>query len=436
MSGSALQASAATVVISAVLAVAGSTPSECCGQDSQPATTTSPASEDNWGSVFERLRRARRHEGMLGGPHFDMHGNPSDDLEVLLKARFRPTRAICAELDRPNSGLEYADRRALFYVLGRVKDPSTIEWLRAHLSGPDADLIYGSWLSGWLHTPIGPTPLVKWLERPSEWSEFFTNLLSKERDGQRRLRLLHAMVSWLNDLKTLAFFERQARDPQVKGEELMFALLYLHIYGSPVDEQRLSGAIEDVRSTPGTERLNEYLNVFPHRAFLPLLLERAERDKDAAEGIRNLTDYYLVRITWQFGIKGAAAWKAWYAQHRNQSQEQWISGALEDLDRLVESDPERAGAVLHENPYIWTAKPAFGRLPKWLRHQQLREALISWVSIRLYAVRREWWSRLFKEIVAANRDISEEEWQELLGPVNDAVEREDTWEEQFRWHQV
>jgi hypothetical protein len=404
-------------------------------QDSRPSATTTRGAGEDWNAVFGRIRNARRISGW-GNTHFDMHGNPSADLLILLKAHFRPTKAICAELDRPDAKLDREDREALYYVLGHVKDPATIECLRDHLSQPDADLIYRHWLSGWLHTPIGPTALVKWVEQPERWSAFFTELLAKERDPERRVRLMHAMVDWLNDSKTLAYFQQQARDPQVKGEELMLVLLYLHIYGQPVDEERLTAAIHDVRATADKERLDLYVNVFPHRAFIPLLLERAEAAESGPAGTRAYVDYCLARITWQFGIHGAAAWKEWYAQHRSESQDQWIEGALSELERLVDSNPHEAAVILHDNPDIWTAGPASARIPKWVRHKEVVDALVSWPDSRLFVVNAEWWRRLHKQIVAANPERTEKEWDELLKPLNDTVHREDTWEEQFRWSRV
>lgn len=75
-------------------------------------------------SLEELLRQVESHQG----PVFDLHGNPTQAMRELMLMRYDGSMAIMRRID--NAGSNDRLERSLYAVLGVVKDPKTLDWLR------------------------------------------------------------------------------------------------------------------------------------------------------------------------------------------------------------------------------------------------------------------------------------------------------------------
>ena len=213
----------------------------------------------------------------------------------------------------------------------------------------------------------------------------------------------------------------------------MLTLIYLYFYGRPFEGARLTAAIEQMHAAGnGTAKVLEYTPRFHHPAFVPWLLAQAEQP-NLPDKTTDSIESDLEAITWQRGIVGIKDWKEWYAAHGRETQTQWIESALNDFDRLVESNPAQAAAVLKWRIYQWGGDAVLERLPKWCAHAELHEAVATWLQANDFAAQHARYAAIAKRILDERRDTLRDWARQVLQRIVDKPPEAPTWEDQFRW---
>ena len=105
--------------------------------------------------------------------YYDMHGNVHNQLQALMIDRFSATREIIQNIDRFERAKQLPDLvSALYDVLGFVKDPAAIDWLRGKVAESDRNFFYTRYLPKW-HDMIEGYGTWEWLEERERWIQLF-----------------------------------------------------------------------------------------------------------------------------------------------------------------------------------------------------------------------------------------------------------------------
>ena len=103
-----------------------------------PAGSAQAALEDHDATHLVKILEQKDSEYLV-----DMHGNAHGALRQLEVLRFKGTAAVQAGIDRMESDSQRAAQvRALYGVLGFVKDPASIPWLEKKLRSTRRQSVY------------------------------------------------------------------------------------------------------------------------------------------------------------------------------------------------------------------------------------------------------------------------------------------------------
>lgn len=381
--------------------------------------------------LFQKLRADPGHGLLdLGWYFFDMHGNPGEEIEALCRARFGATRLVCRELDE----LEVADRpdyaRALFYVLGRVKDPASIEWLEDRLEGQQARLIQDTWLAMWRDSDLYVWPdSVKWLTGTEPWTEFFIEAADCETNANLRLRWLQGMYTYLHSDRVISFFQSIAEDASAPTEERLLAMTYLYQHGRPPDGDHLTAFVQSCAKSDAP-LIIKYVRHLPHEAFVPWLLSLNSVPVHG-NGSGYSLDWELRRITFARGVEGQAGWQAWYEKHRGQNRQQWIAEALDEFEGLQARSPDEALRILERECWPWCQPIIHERMLQWAEHKPLHRWLVSYLESAAHPWSMEQLRPIAERIIQDS--LEDLDWQSRHKLLRLGFLPGDYWEEQFQW---
>jgi len=291
-----------------------------------------------------------------GDPNFlyDMHGNSNRELRALQLSRFRATPEIMRAIDRlekDRSRVQHA--AALYDVLGFVKDPASIEWLRRKVGNKDAVGLYENWMQGWLGSfdGYGTWP---WLEGRARWIGFFIDTYKHETRSTIRSDLLSAL-SGFDDPLVVNFFQEQGR-LALDSRETLAVERYLERHGGEPNKARIQKAIQTLSLNPDNRQfLIEFAYSFRHEAFVPFLISALDSvPKDfSREASWNAQDA-LEHITFEIHVRGKDAWVRWAAENGAAGRLVWRDRAVDLMRRTLQKDVNSALALFEKTVYRWS----------------------------------------------------------------------------------
>lgn len=344
-----------------------------------PSTAVSRPADD----AREKVRSLR--EKAAKGKHlYERDGNPCREIIDLMILRFEATSVICDEIDRVESAPNEAYLAGLYRLLGTVRDPATIPWLRQKESGAQAAYMYDAWLGPWtVPSYLASSGSVymqwAWLEERDKWATVFRDLTSKQTDNRRRLRLLTAMATCFHDDATVAFFVRREREVTSQPREVLLVQTYLWSHGKAVDGNLLQQAIDRLSKEDGeVPSLLAHAEVMRHEKFVPWLIELWEH----APKYRESADSVLRGIT--FALTGSGEfedWREWYERYGHDGREKWLRRAMDE----VLADPKRGAGLLSTEQYNWAGDIALAPfVAQWIGIDDLADEVPFWVCSMAY----------------------------------------------------
>ena len=309
--------------------------------------------------------------------YFDMHGNPSREIERLELLRFDATAAIQDGIDR----LEGKAGRgqlvlALYATLGFVKDPASIPWLEARLRTSRRASVESIYLPSW-QGDIGAWP---WLTGRDRWIEFFISAFRNDADLDRRIEFLAALTSFDDDA-VLAFFKDRrplAQDPR----EILLVEVYLYRHGYAADAVRISVAIAKLRKNASNrDLLLRAAGELRHEAFVPYLIDTLKVAEKGIHPASFASQDLLERITYR-DIQGKREWKTWYVENRGETRAQWVAAAISDAKVTLAGDPNAAKEWFEWAKYRWNDMVALEFIrDELLPRRELRSEIAGWINL-------------------------------------------------------
>lgn len=411
------------------------------------SAATAQTAPDEIPGLLGSLRSMKPSGAFFGGTYFDMHGNPCRELRALLEARFDATAAVMHEIEKrdPAAAPEYVG--VLYHALGRVKDPSTIDFIRKQLRGQHATYVRDNWLPGWgpywgLRVPYQE---VKWLTGAERWSVFFRAEVGETAKPDLRKRLLEAMYTFLHDRSTVEFFEHLAQAEDTPAEERLIAMAYLQQHRRPFDVARLAAAIGEMAAVEAPA-LPRYCHVMRHEAFIPWLLSETVEARDVRKGrsggwlpgeLSRTRDLNLLmrRITFVRDVSGLEEWRSWYQEHREGRHSTWVDEAMRLFEKELEADPSRALSILRSEGPSWYGPGLHHYVRRWLKHKELHLELVRWLACSDHPAWREDLLPIAREILRESRVSIEDSWQFHFFLKFDVIDG-DTWQEYCRQHRL
>lgn len=282
---------------------------------------------------------------------FDMHGNASGDLQALMVQRFAATKTVMRAIDRmrEDASLEPV-RKALLRVLGFVKDPASIDWLRA-LRRADAQRFYGDYVPWWTDRFDGYGSW-KWLTGREPWIAFWIAAFDDERSPERRIDLLNVLDQF-DDASVVAFFQKR-RIEATEPKEILLVESYLDMHDVPADGERVTKAIAALRDTPGNvEFLVTSARRLRHEAFLPFLVDHADWTHPNYSPPSYEAQRALQEITLACHREGALVWRFWFLVHGREGRDAWRRSAIEPFRAQLASNRADAAKRFETLVFCW-----------------------------------------------------------------------------------
>ena len=313
---------------------------------------------------------------------------------ALALQRFESTAPICAALDKICLKNDRIYAQALFYVLGVVKDPQSIVWLRKRLNDEDAGPCLDAWLDGWLfhyggRSGVHPNVVARWLTEHDRWATFLTERIALEKTSKRRMRLLRAMARNLTIEATIERFRKLEAAEFLSDKERLFVQAHLYRYGQSIDEQLLAQAIKRLRCSTNVRWLPLLVSAeLPHELFLPWIIE-IHRDRPgpestdvSADGLWSSSPLGRLReITLEPSIERADEWQAWYEKHRGETHRDWAGAVWSRSVAMVNREPANIDKV----PFAWRRpllvedRDVIEQMKVWVTHECCHEVLARWI---------------------------------------------------------
>lgn len=286
----------------------------------------------------------------------DMHGNAQGPLRQLEVLRFKATAAVQAGIDQMESDPQRtALVRALYKVLGFVKDPASTPWLEKKLRSTQRESIYDNYMWHWQdgigfgfgnNEGFGGWP---WLKGRDRWIAFFITAHDIESSSDRRVQLMNILKGF-DDPAAMQFFKAQretAQDPR----EILLIEAYLHQHDVQADGARISAAVKALKGNPANrDLLVGTADALRHEAFVPYLIDTLDVAEPNVFPSRYLSQDVLQDVTFELDTEGKQAWDVWYAKHATENRAQWVQSAIASFKERLARDP--AGAK------EWFAKKA------------------------------------------------------------------------------
>ena len=266
--------------------------------------------------------------------------------------RFAGTSAVTAAIDglvAANVEDRVALRRALFAVLGLVKDPAAIPWLERHLAAGRHELLVHEWLVRWEETypEIGES---RWLEQKDRWARFLVDAFRSDPHPEHAANWLHVLSGFSQQVVIELFEERrrEARDPL----ERIVVEVVLEEHGREIQAQVLADALQQLaRSGESADPVFYYAARSRHAEFVPFLINALTSygSKDRIFDPQGA----LEEIAYRRDIQGAKQWREWFAAHGHETRESWRRAQVSALKQQLDSDEAAALAAFTRLVYLW-----------------------------------------------------------------------------------
>lgn len=355
--------------------------------------------------LIARLKSGRSHD-----PLFDMHGNANQDLQSLMVLRFGATNDVMHDIDRIKGDSHHASlRAALFGVLGFVKDPASIEWLREKRRS-DTDSFYRDYLPQW-RVRLDGFGGWQWLTGRDRWIAFWLEVLQQESSPDRRVDLL-SVLGQFDDASVLSFF-RARRIAATDPKEVLLVESYLDAHAWPANGDRVVWAVGALRGSP---KNNDFLISIAaglrHEAFVPFLVGVSDKAESNAFPPYYTAERGLQTITFQCNLHGKAAWQVWYAAHDREGRAGWMGSAVDAFRTELAQSPKEAARHFQKLAYCWNEISMLAFVEGTLApHAEFHSAIAAWINLTYSDFYRERLRPLAERIGAGGHL---EDWARLL----------------------
>lgn len=351
----------------------------------------------------ERQEEFAAHMAASPGLYFSEAGPCAEVLDIVVLYH-DTTGPICTELQQLGAdGREnYVD--ALYRVLGRIGDPASIPFLRAALRGPQRAYVFRSWLDhwGWAGSPAWSHAYRGWLGDLERWARFLPEVYAAAPDSAARLAVLRKMASTLFEVPAIDFFRGLEKDGGIGGRERIVVASYLLQIGEPVDGDALTQALAAVEAEDAHRDPQWALFVeVHHEAIVPFLIEGLQ-SLDSPGLSAFYIESALEDVTLVTGVAGPQAWNQWWEQHRTETRAQWVARAIEEIDRTIPNDLDRARELIRGFNALDSAA-AFAAAERWANHDDLRDAAAKLVCKRYHPYWRRQCQRVVEEALGATK---------------------------------
>jgi hypothetical protein len=370
---------------------------------------------------------ARLKPGESRNPLFDMHGNANRDLQSLMVLRFGATNDIVHGIDRMEGDSHFASvRAALFGVLGFVKDPASIKWLREKRRS-DAESFYRDYLPAWKGRLDGFGGW-EWLTGRDQWIAFWLEAFHEERSPERRIDLLCVLCQF-DDASVVSFF-RARRVEVTDPKEVLLVESYLDAHALPANDERVAWAVDELRRSP---KNNDFLISMAHRlrheAFVPFLVGISDKAEPNTFPPYYAAERDLQAITFECELHGKVAWQSWYAARGKEGRAGWTRSAVDAFRAKLASNPKEAAKRFEKLVYCWNEIAMLPFMEDELApHPEFHCEIAGWINLTYSDFDRECLRPLAKRIGA---DGHIEDWaRRLLQERGYMVDlHKDTWAE-------
>lgn len=326
--------------------------------------------------IVARLEQGQSRDDFL----FDMHGNANDDLQRLMVLRFGATDEVTRGIDRMDGEANLASARsALFSVLGFVKDPAAIQWLRELLhSNPES--FYRDYLPFWRGRRDGYGSW-EWLTGRDRWIAFWLEAFQEERSPERRVDLLCVLCQF-DDAKVVSFFaarRTEAKDPK----EVLVVESYLSAHGVPANDARVVWAVDALRRAPkNTDFLISIAGSFRHEAFVPFLVDVSDKTEPNSYPPYHAAERDLQGITFECTLHGKPAWQRWYVAHGKENRAAWTLSAVDTLRADLARNPKQAAQRFDKLIHCWDEIAMLPFVEATLApHAEFHSAIAGWINL-------------------------------------------------------
>jgi hypothetical protein len=318
----------------------------------------------------------------------DMHGNANRELQHLMRLRFAATKDVMRGIDRMQGDAhDAAMRSALFGVLGFVKDPASIEWLRAQRRS-NAENFYRDYLPTWM-TRLDGFGSWEWLTARARWIAFWREAFEDERSPARRIELLDVLGQF-DDASVVSFFSARriaATDPK----EVLVVESYLNAHAVVADDERVAGAVDALRDAPQDEDfLTSMAGRLRHEAFVPFLIDVSDKAEPDTFPLHDSAERILQAITFACDVHGKPAWQTWYAAHGEEGRAGWMHSAIDGLRAEQSRDLAQAAQHFDKLVHCWNDIALLPFVKDELAaHAQFHSAIAGWINLTYSDAQRE-----------------------------------------------
>jgi len=333
--------------------------------------------------IIAAIERADSGDTNIYGMHdfHVMHGNANSDLQRLMILRFEATQAIMESIDRMDGDpTRAALQSALYGVLGFVKDPASIDWLRGKLRSDQAEAFYRHYLPTW-QTRLDGFGSWEWLTGRDKWIAFWRDAFDAERSPERRAELL-CVLCHFDDASVVMFFEGR-RTAATDPKEALIVESYLDAHDIAADDKRVQWAVDSLTSSQvNLEFLISMARGLRHQAFVPFLV-----------GISDIVDpnttpaYYpaeraLQPITFECNMHGKVAWQRWFTTHGKEGRRAWTQRDLNAFHETLARNTADAVKEFDHRVYCWNEIALLPFIESdLLPHAEFHSDIAGWINL-------------------------------------------------------
>jgi hypothetical protein len=290
-------------------------------------------------------------EGMDADRLSDYHGNANPQLQQLMMLRFDATTAVMAAVDRLESDAQRARLvQALYAVLGVVKDPESIAWLREKLR-TQPRLVRNHYMPLWRDSFDGYGSW-EWMQGRQRWVEFWISADNSALAARTRYRLLDVLSGFDDPLVVRHFLELRDRDSGPRATLEIEA--YLSAHGHATDAARIHEAIRKLAGKPANvDFLAAVARKLRDAAFVPYLISVTDVPSAHVYPEHFPAGDALEAITFELAPKTQQEWRDWYATNGSAGRRAWLDHALDEFRLLLRADEDAALQRFDKAIYRW-----------------------------------------------------------------------------------
>lgn len=247
-------------------------------------------------------------------------------LAQLILRRFDATAALTARLDERKDSID-PSRAGHFFALGLIKDPESIEWIRAWLKERPRREEVMCWLAGWTHLGGACFDDFALLRGRRAWCELFRwwiDAALKEDVPREWLSYAVMIATFYFHDDTMSQHLGRIEQADLSLIELAWVHRYAAIHGSFEDDVSLSAGLQHATECEAWDEVCSAARVLRDPVFVPYLIDILENE--------NVPEHKplaaLGEITFEWGLKAPAEWRAWWSEHRETERSEWLVRAV------------------------------------------------------------------------------------------------------------